>query len=64
MFFQDIEDVVDVESVSSSVLFFGFSRPSFRVDGQVVHVNGHPSLGDFSAEDHIHHHLEGGRRVG
>ncbi len=33
------------------------------MDGQVIHVNGHPSLCDFSAKDHIHHHLEGGRRV-
>ncbi len=61
---QDIEDVVDMGPVSSSVLLFGFPRFSFRVDSQVIHVDRHPSLGDLSAEDHIHHHLEGGRRVG
>ncbi len=64
MSLQDIEDVVDVGPMSLSVLLFGFPRFSLRVDSQVVHVDRHPFLGDFSTEDHIHHHLEGGRRVG
>ena len=56
--------MVNVGSVSALVLFFGFAWFSFCMDGQVVHVNGHPSLCDFPTEDHVHHHLEGGRGVG
>src|SRR5258708_4116129 len=56
--------MVNVVLMSSSVLFFGFSRSSLRMDGEVVHVNGHPPLSDFSTEDHIHHHLEGSGGVG
>src|SRR5713226_2270273 len=51
--------MVDMVSVSLLVLFFAFSRLSFCVNGQVVHVHGQPSLRDFSMEDHVHHHLEG-----
>ncbi len=50
--------------VPALVLLFGFTRFSFCVDGQVVHVNGHPSLCDLPMEDHVHHHLKGGWRVG
>src|SRR5260370_28159135 len=56
--------MVDMGLVSVLVLFFGFARFSFCMDGQVVHINGHPSLCDLSMEDHVHHHLKGGWRVG
>src|SRR5216684_6474648 len=46
------------------VLLFGFARFSFCMDGQVIHVDGHPSLCNLPTEDHVHHHLEGGWRVG
>ena len=50
--------------VPASVLLFSFARFSFCVDGQVIHVDGHPFLCDLPMEDHVHHHLEGGWRVG
>ncbi len=50
--------------MSLPVLLFGFPRFSPCVDGQVVHVHGEPTLGDLSAKDHVHHHLEGSRGVG
>jgi len=59
VFLQGVEDMVDMVSVSLLVLFFAFSRLSFRVNGQVVHVHRQPSLRDLSTEDHVHHHLEG-----
>src|SRR5216684_5133276 len=55
---------MNVVSVSLSVLFFGFPWFSLRVDGEVVHIDGHPPLSDFSVEDHIHHHLEGSGGIG
>ena len=55
---------MNVVLVPPSVLFFSFSRFLLRVDGKIVHIDRHPSLGDFSAEDHIHHHLKGGRGIG
>ncbi len=56
--------MIDVGPMSLSVLFFSLSGPSFCMDGQVVHVDRHPSLSDFLVEDHVHHHLEGGGGVG
>src|SRR5258707_14775732 len=50
--------------MSAPVLLFSFLGFSLRVNGEVVHVNRHPSLSDFSTEDHIHHHLKGGGGVG
>src|SRR5216684_722341 len=50
---------MDVFLVSSSMRFFGFSRASFCVDSQIVHVNGEPSLGYLFMEYGVHHHLEG-----
>src|SRR5216684_2037765 len=55
---------MNIVLMSPSVLFFSFSRSSLRMDGKVVHVNGHPPLSDFSTEDHVHHHLEGSRGIG
>src|SRR5260370_37231645 len=55
---------MNVVLVSLSMLFFGFSRFSLRMDGKIVHVDGHPPLGNFLAEDHVHHHLEGGGGIG
>ncbi len=50
--------------VPASVLFFGLPWLLFCMDGQVVHVDGPPSLCNFSLEDHVHHHLKGSGRVG
>ncbi len=61
---QDVKDVMNVALVSPSVLFLGLSWPSFHMNGKVVHVDGHPTLSDFSTEDHVHHHLEGSGGVG
>src|SRR5258708_18116935 len=55
---------MNVVLVSPSMLFFSLSRLSLCMDGEVVHVNGHPPLSDLSMEDHIHHHLEGSGRIG
>ncbi|SRR5258707_11987019 len=55
---------MNVVLVSPSVLFFSFSRFLLHMDGKIVHVDGHPPLSNFSAEDHVHHHLEGGRGIG
>jgi len=46
------------------MLFFRLSGSSFCVDGEIIHVNGHPPLGDFSTEDHVHHHLKGSGGIG
>src|SRR5258707_15434619 len=50
--------------MSLAGLLFGFSRSPLRMDGEVVHIHGEPALSDLSAEDHVHHHLEGGRGGG
>src|SRR5260370_32569861 len=34
------------------------------MDGQVVHIDQHPSLGDLSTKDHVHHHLKGSGGIG
>ncbi|SRR5258708_7822493 len=56
--------MVNVGLVPASMLLFSFAWFSFCVDGQVVHIDGHPSLCDLPMEDHVHHHLEGGWGVG
>src|SRR5258708_3532108 len=50
--------------VSTLIFLFGLVRVSFCMNGQVVHVNGKPSLGYLFAKDGIHHHLESCWRVG
>src|SRR5258708_29409951 len=55
---------MNVVLMSPVVLFFGVPRSSLHVDGEIVHINRHPLLSDFSTEDHIHHHLEGSGGIG
>ena len=55
---------MNVGLVPASMLLFSFAWFSFCVNGQVVHIDGHPSLCDLPMEDHVHHHLESGWRVG
>jgi hypothetical protein len=40
------------------MFFFCFSRSTLHINGNVVHVDGEPSLGNLFSEDGIHHHLE------
>src|SRR5713226_6776705 len=56
--------MVNMGLVPVPVLLLGFTRFLFCVDGQVVHINGHPSLCNLPTEDHVYHHLESGWRVG
>jgi hypothetical protein len=61
---KDLQDKVDVCSVPFVVFFFHLSRLASGVNGNVVHVDGEPSLGDLFSEDGIHHHLKCCRGVG
>src|SRR5260370_25642239 len=54
---------MDIFFVLSSVRFFGFSRASLRVNGQIIHVDRKPSLGYLFTKYGVHHHLEGRWRV-
>src|SRR5882762_10906319 len=40
------------------VLGVRLSFVGFGVDGNVIHINGQPTLGNFFSEDSVHHHLE------
>ena|SRR5258708_3146069 len=55
---------MNVVLVSPSMLFFSLSQSLLRMDGEIVHVNGHPPLSNLSMEDHVHHHLEGSGGIG
>jgi hypothetical protein len=46
------------------MLGFQFMEAWFGVDCDIVHIHGVPTLGHFPTEDHVHHHLEGGWRIG
>jgi hypothetical protein len=62
--FKDLQDEVDIHSVPFVVFFLHFSRSASSVNGNVVHVDREPSLGDLFSEDSVHHHLEYCGRVG
>ena len=47
-----------------TMLRVGFVCAWLGVDGNVIHIDGEPSLSHFPMEYHIYHHLESGWRVG
>src|SRR5258708_4950771 len=49
---------MDVFFVSASVFLFGFPRAFFCMHGQVIHIDGEPSLSYLFSEYSVHHHLE------
>jgi len=56
--------MMDILSVVLDVLLFGFMVFSFCMYCDIVHVDRQPTLCYFRVEDSVHHHLEGGGRVG
>jgi hypothetical protein len=50
--------------VPLAMLEIGLLGVQFSVNCDIIHVYREPSLGHFLTKDRVHHHLEGGRRIG